>query len=540
VRVHVERLPNEPLELSPFARAVLAGGPDVPGLTIARAAGDIAPPEERFTPDERAELAATLEGRLAPLEPHVAVLDAVRSLSTPGASVVITGQQPGFLAAPLLSVYKALHAARLARSLAQAWERPVVPLFWNHGDDHDLAEVHHAHLVNENLDLKKIGLAGFSSGRRPIASIHLDEQEQRLGATRELLLQTLGSSPHAQEAVELFLPVDGDTLATAFTRAMTRLLGHLGLVVLEPNWVRADLSRALAAVVGRDPAARLAEGTEAVRRAGLEPTIDPEGAALVYRVDERGRHPLRAGGDGFRYDDEPGSRTSTELAAEIVEAPGDWSAGALLRPVVQDLALPVAAYVGGWAELGYQAQLLDLRRATDAPLTPLVPRLSCTLVEPEVTHALQKLELTVADVIASRGQLGSEPVEEAPVVTALGETGERAAEMLLAHKAELAELDRGLAQNLNRGAAQIRALVDKIRAKAARVHANRAGKGARHQRRVSGALAPRGSLQERVLGPLPYVARYGPQWVDALFEHVPAYDAGHRVVTFEAPGEADA
>ena len=54
---------------------------------------------------------------------------------------------------------KALQALRLARRLRQAWERPVVALFWNHADAHDIAEVHHTWLVNENLDLQRIGLA---------------------------------------------------------------------------------------------------------------------------------------------------------------------------------------------------------------------------------------------------------------------------------------------------------------------------------------------------------------------------------------------
>lgn len=530
MRFQVERLSAESLELSPFANSVLAGGPGVPGLTVVRGPSDLKPPEDRFAPDERVDLAETLESHLSALSPHVAVLDAVRSLRTPGASVVITGQQPGFLGSPLLSVYKALHTIRLARTLAQAWERPVVPLFWNHGDDHDVAEVHHAYVVNQNLDLQKLALAGFSSGRQPISRIHIDAEKQRLSATRELLLQTLGGAPHVETAVDQFLPRDGDSLATAFTRGLTQLLGHLGLVVLEPDWIRTELSRALATLVASDPGARLNEGTAAVRAAGLESTIDPEGAALVYRVDDQGRHPLRAGGDGFRYDHEPGSRTCAELAAEIVDAPANWSAGALLRPIAQDLALPAAAYVGGWAELGYQSQLVPLRRAVGAPLTPLVPRFSCTLVEPDVAGSLDKLELDVGGVIAMRGTFERTPTEEAPVVKALQETAERAVAMLLEHKAELAALDRGLGQNLSRSAGQIRSLIDKIREKAARVHANRTGKGARHERRVSAALMPRGSLQERVHGPIPYVARYGVEWVDALFEHIPPYDAGDHFV----------
>jgi bacillithiol biosynthesis cysteine-adding enzyme BshC len=533
--IRAEELPPEALSLSPFAQAVLAGRLDVPGLLVANEREPVPMPEDRFDVEERADLAERLEARLAPLEPPVAVLDSVRALRAPGAFAVVTGQQPGFLASPLYCLYKALRAVRLARSLAQAWECPVVPLFWNHADDHDVAEVHHAHLVNEHLDLQKVGLAGMSSGRRPLSRIPLSEEAQGLSALRELLLQMLARGEHAERAVELLLPRDGDTLPSAFTRAMTGMLGHLGLVLVEPDWIRQDLSRALASIVTQDVAAHLAEGTERVRASGLEPTIDPESAALVYRVDDQGRHALRAGGDGFRYDGEPGSRTGAELAAEIVDAPESWSAGALLRPIAQDLALPVCAYVGGWAELGYQAQLPPLREACGAPTTPLVPRFSCTLLEPEVVTSLGKLEVDAAAVLAAGEDFEADHGQEPEVLAKLDRAAEEAAEKLLELRAELSELDRGLAQNLNRSAGQLKESVRKLRMKASRVHANKSGKGRRHERRAVTALAPRGELQERVLGPLPFLASYGLELVDALFEHVGPYDARHVLATIEVP-----
>ncbi len=538
--LHIQRLAADVLPLSPFASAALgAEGPSSPdpreleGLILPRGIEDIPRPEDRFDPEERGLLAATLEERLAPLAPPVAVLDSVRALARAGAACVVTGQQPGFLCSPLLSLYKGLHAVRLARSLTQAFECPVVPIFWNHGDDHDVAEVHHANLINENLDLKKVALAGLSSGRQPLSALAMDEQAQRLGATRELLVQTLRRNDEGGGVVDLFMPRHGETLVAAFTRTMLELLGPFGLVVLEPDWIRPDLSRALAQVVTHDPAGKLAEGAAAMRALGLEPTIDPEGAALVYRVDASGRQALRAGGDGFRYDGEPGSRRGSELAAEIVADPAAWSAGALLRPIAQDLCLPIAAYVGGWAELGYQSQLLPLRRAVAAPLTPLVARASCTLVEPEVAASLKKLETDVEATLRARGVFEQQETPEPEVIADLRRTGEAAARMLLDHKAALAELDKGLATNLARGAGQIRGLVDKLRDKAVRVHQNRTGKGRRHERRVSNSLMPREQPQERVLGPLPFVARHGTEWIGELLEHIAPVDHRHLVATFE-------
>src|SRR5688572_31842028 len=113
------------------------------GFLLASGIEDVPVLDDRWEPDERIQLAGELRDELRRHEPPVAVLDSLSALSAAGTACVVMGQQPGLLGGPLYSLYKALHAVRLARSLSQRWERPVVPIFWNHGDDHDIAEVHH-------------------------------------------------------------------------------------------------------------------------------------------------------------------------------------------------------------------------------------------------------------------------------------------------------------------------------------------------------------------------------------------------------------
>lgn len=545
-----------------LAAAALAGGLDLPGLRIARQAADIEPPfgadEDRLDAGDRRALSSRLEGCLATLRPHVAVLDAIRSLGEPGALAVVTGQQPGLFASPLLSLYKALQALRVARELRARWKRPVVAIFWNHSDDHDIAEVHHAHFLNENLDLQRVGLAGMSSGRMPIGRIHLDEDRQNLAALRAVLEQSLvqrgeddATNTRSRRALETFIPRHGETLAQTFTRAMTSLLGHQGLIVIEPDWIRERLSRALAHVIESDPVRALAAGADEVRRAGFEPAIDPASAALVYRLDERGRLALRAGGEGFRFDGEAGSRTGSELVAEIVQDLEAWSPGALLRPLAQDLCLPVAAYVGGPGELAYHAQLGALRRASGTPMTPFVPRRSCTLVTQETEQSLQRLELDVEHVLSgglgapdAPGTSGAPGASDLPAVLHdLHQAGERAAATLLEQRAALSAFDRSLGKNLSRTVSQVRSMIEKLVSKGERIHQNSSGKGRRHVRRLENTLLPKGLPQERVLGPLPFVARFGSDWIDGLFEALDPFDRTHLVVRFlEAPsgdGPAD-
>ena len=399
--------------------------------------------------------------------------------------------------------------------------------------------MHHSFLANENLDVRKVALAGLSSGRQPISRVVLGEDRNKLAATRALLEQMLGGKPHASDAIDLCMPREGETLATAFTRAMIKLLGPLGLVVVEPDWIREDLSRALAQVVGSSTLANLERGSAGLREADLEPLIDPATAALVFHVEQSGRRALRPGGEGFRFADEPGSRTGAELASEIVAAPDAYSSGALLRPIVQDLCLPTAAYVGGWAEIEYHAQLLPLRRAVEAPLTPLVPRMSCTLVEPEVQRSLEVLGVDARRALETRGEfeVSDDESDRPAVLDELERVAREASESLTALKPGLAELDRGLAQNAARGARQVRDLIEKLRAKAERVHANSqwARDGDTQDAGCRACSLPRGLLAGARAGPAAVHGRPPRQraWVDALYEEWPALSSEHLAIHLE-------
>ena len=525
------------LGLPEWAARALAERPrpaHLAGLELPRDVESFPRPDERLEAEERAELAATLEAELAQHQPHVAVLESVRALRARGAFVVVAGQQPALIGGPLYDLYKALHVVALARRLSQRWEAPVVPLFWNHADDHDIQEVHHLWIQNPNLDLRKVGLAGMSSGRTLLSRMVFDETRHQLGTLSELLRQNLWEGPEQARALELFVPRDGESFSGAFTRTLLALTGHLGLVVLEPQWIRPSLSRALAQLVSRELEPALTAGADGVRAQGRVPAIEPREAALVFRHEEGKRHALRLADGLYRFDGESGARTAAELAAEIVQQPLDWSAGALLRPLVQDLVLPVAAYVGGWGELAYHAQLGPLRSAVDAPHTPFVPRVSATLVDGGSRESLAKLGLEVRDVLLARGKIEPEVSASASpaVATELRAFARRAASELVALREDVAVLDRGLAEQVKRTAGQIEDLIGKLAAKLERVQANSSGSGRRHYRRLTNGLYPNELPQERVRGTLEFVARYGTGWIDELLAGIDPLPTEHLVATF--------
>jgi uncharacterized protein YllA (UPF0747 family) len=208
---------------------------------------------------------------------------------------------------------------------------------------------------------------------------------------------------------------------------------------------------------------------------------------------------------------------------------------------VQDLVLPVCAYVGGFGELAYHIELGDLRDTCSAPRTTFVPRISATLVDPECRLALKRLEVDVATILRARGAFtadaGATPTPA--VLLRMKEIARRASKDLAALKAELAELDPGLAAQLKRTGDQIEELVAKLIEKGERVHQNKSGKGRRHERRANNVLFPRQLPQERVLGPLTFVARFGEDWVHELCDEMEPLAPEHLIVNLAADIEVE-
>jgi uncharacterized protein YllA (UPF0747 family) len=307
------------------------------------------------------------------------------------------------------------------------------------------------------------------------------------------------------------------------------------LIVFEPHMLRTPLSRALAGALGTPWREPLRARSEALRAADLGPAIEPEGAALLFRLQDGNKRALRWSGDSeeLAFDDEPGSRTSAELAAEVLDAPDEFIAGALIRPLLQDAVLPTAAYVGGWGELAYHLQLTELRRRVGVPVPPFVPRVSATLVTPEARHSLQQLEADLADVLRAAGSYAVE-VEEADappeVVARLLELAERAKRDLGELRGELRALDPSLVGQAKKAGEQVAKALERLAQKAERVGSAQSGRGKRHLRRVNHGLVPRGLPQERVRGALEIAARFGTDWIARWIEQIDPLPTEHVVL----------
>jgi bacillithiol biosynthesis cysteine-adding enzyme BshC len=332
-------------------------------------------------------------------------------LFAPRALCVTTGQQPGLFLGPLFTVYKAMSAVALAARLEHLLGRPVVPVFWVAGDDHDHAEACQTHLLTTTYDVLRLALP-----ERPPQAPLTPMYRERLGPTIADLVETARRAAPPSEFRDDVLGWIGRhytpeaDVAGAFAGALAELLGPFGLVVFRPTHAAAKtamrplLLEALAQAGHLDRA--LAVRAEELRaRGAAAPIATGDGATTIMVEGAAGRDRLLFRDGTFQTRRSAQQFTLDELRVLADRAPERFSPNVLLRPVVEAALLPTLAYLGGAGELAYLPQAAPLYDALGVPPQVPAPRWSGTVVEARVRKVLEKYALQPSDLQPPEGPL---------------------------------------------------------------------------------------------------------------------------------------
>lgn len=475
-----------------------------------------------------------------------ATMNAVERLGGANARVVVAGQQPGLLAGPLYTLYKALGAAARARELAAAHpDLDFIPVFWVASEDHDFEEIRSA--VWPAAGGATGGIALDPSLHRPgamVGPIRFEGFADRLAAEVE-------SSTHPTEfrpgVIELLRRVfaDGRSVEDAFCTLLLALTRGRGLVIVSPlmSWVRRraiPVMRREIELAGGSTAAILARSEELEREGYPAPMHRRPGAVNLFRIDKEGRRETVAtDGDTFvirpASDEAESRRTRGEMLDEIERDPASWSFNVVTRPVVQDSILPTVAQLVGPGEAAYLAQVeAAYPLFCVAPATRL-PRPGGVLLTGPVERALAKCGVSAEEALANGGE------GLMKTLLARGDDGEAIrslAEIRARHEAELRSALRAYDAS-----APVQSALDKLFQSAAKGYANvesrilaeserRSSDLRAAADRIEAWLRPQGRPQERVFNPVvPFMIQYGPDWPGRLEEMIAAAPgAAARVV----------
>src|SRR3990172_6803376 len=204
-----------------------------------------------------------------------------------GALCVTTGQQPGLFTGPLFTLHKALTTVALAREATVSLGHAVVPVFWVAGDDHDFAEGNQAHVLTASNDVEHLVLRERDASA-PLTPLYREPVGDDIARLLDVLRVKLPETEFRSgvlEWLERHYRPDTD-LASAFARAVSDLLGPLGLVVFQPTHPAAKramapwLLRVLEAAAALNDA--LVATAEDLQRAGRPaPVTVGDGATMV-------------------------------------------------------------------------------------------------------------------------------------------------------------------------------------------------------------------------------------------------------------------
>lgn len=457
---------------------------------------------------------------------HGRAMANLERLFSPGALAVTSGQQPGLLTGPLYTAYKALTAAALARELETRLQRAVVPVFWVAGDDHDFAEANHCYLLTQGNEIERLALREREQTapltplyREPVGDTITDVLASVARATPDTEFRA-----HALGWAERHYRPDTN-LADAFANALAELLGEFGVVVFRPThpaaktamapWLLAALERA-----GELDAALAERARELLESRRAAPVPVGDGASPVMLEGSLGRDRLMLDGAAFTTRRSGERYSLRDLSQLAVHEPERFSPNVLARPVMEAVLLPTLAYVAGPAELAYLPQCTPMYRALGVrPQVPL-PRWSGFAIEPRVAKVLEKYRIQPVDLDQPEGQLEAALVQsEMPPAAAqavqvlrrtLDEEYDRLTEAAVGIDPTLKKPVQSAKHQSLTGVAEIeKRLVGHLKQQN-EILVSQVAK-ARHN------LFPLGQPQERVLTALPYLVRYGPEFLRGAY-----------------------
>jgi bacillithiol biosynthesis cysteine-adding enzyme BshC len=477
-------------------------------------------------------IAAQQEQRGAPR----AARDAAARLADPATRVIITGQQAGAFGGPFFTLLKALTAMKLAAQVSRDHRVAVVPVFWIDAEDHDWPEVSGCTVLDAEMAPRTVRLADLpGAGDLPIARLTLTAE---ITSALDALAAALPDSEFKDDILtklrQAYAP--GAGMAMAFGRWLEDVLGPHGLVVFDSSDPAAKpmVSGVFVQEVSQPGnTARIAvrAGEALVAKGYHAQAMLADGTVSLFHLNAK-RESIRVDANQAYIGDREVSLP--DLVAEATNHPEHFSPNVLLRPLVQDTIFPTICYVAGPNELAYLGQLKEIYSHFGIPMPLMYQRATATLVDSATLRFLTKYDLPLTalraqDEAALNQLLQSQlpPTVEQSLTAVAAAIEERMGAVGAAVPQIDATLEGAVKSTLGKLQHEVQALHNKVIQAAKR----RDDTLRRQFQRAQALTFPQGHPQEREVGFVWFLNRYGPALVDRLLEELPLEMGHHWVLT---------
>jgi bacillithiol biosynthesis cysteine-adding enzyme BshC len=403
-------------------------------------------------------------------------------------------------------------------------------------EDHDWDEVKRCSVLDQDAALRTVGLDDPPGANvSPVARVQLDASvADAIAGLRDTLPATEFTEQLLEDLRQAYAP--GTGMAEAFGRWLEGVLGPRGLVVYDASDPDAKplVSGLFAHEIehaGETSQLAAAAGA-ALEERGYHAQVTPQddNVALFHLTDRR--EPIKRQGDAFLV----GERTETEAALleQVRSAPERFSPNVMLRPLVQDTLFPTVCYVAGPSELAYLGQLRRVYASFGIPMPLVYQRATATILDSNAMRFLTRYDLPF-EALRAQDESALNALLEAqlpPSVEASLQDAMRAVEERMGAVArEVPQIDATLEGAARSTLGRMQDDLKKLQGKIIQA-AKRRDETLRRQYHHARAQAfPGGHSQERQVGMIHFLNKFGLALVERLAEDLPLEMGTHSVLT---------
>lgn len=455
--------------------------------------------------------------------------------------VVIGGQQAGLLTGPLYSINKLISIVRLAKEQEAKLQRPVIPVFWIAGEDHDLDEINHIYTTKQT-SIHKHRLHSEINNKTSISHLKIDQEKAQ--AWLQTAFSDLRETDYTKELFQEVLDSlqASDSYVDFFARLIFKLFPDEGIVLIDS--ADAQIRRLESAFFEqlitnqKAIATSVYEAEQALQQAGysIPLGLESDDTHLFYHDTYNERILLKREDDAWIGKNGEVELTTEEMIALAKNNPDRLSNNVVTRPLAQEFLFPTLAFVGGDGEISYWATLRQAFHQVGYHMPPVVPRMSFTYQTNRATKLLKLRVLEASKVI----EHGLDDIRmnwlmnqtTPPIEQLFQEVYDKISEIHTPLHSVAKEISVDLEAEAVKNLDYIKSNVNYLQRKVEQRLTNQYDQQLSQFDELSNILKPNGVLQERIWSPLPFVNEYGVDFLRTLLQDSSlSIEEAHYVVT---------
>jgi bacillithiol synthase len=481
--------------------------------------------EKQHQKIDRKVLVQVLREQYSLVDTDASITKIIDSLLSDRTFTVCTAHQPNLFSGPLYFIYKILHVIKICHHLKNEFpENDFVPVFYMGCEDADLDELNHFTVAGKRYvwETNQSGAVGRMFIDKNILRL-IDELQNQIG---------IGS--YGNEIISVLKDCfkEGDTIQNATFNFIHSLFASYGLLVLIPD--HSELKKQMILVFKDDllknKPSEIVETTCKKLSENYPVQAHPREINLFYLKDDI-RERIEKKGSKYHVINTDIQFSEDEIKIELEKHPERFSPNVILRGLFQETILPNIAFIGGGGELAYWLQLKDLFKAYTINFPVLFLRNSFLLIDQKWQQKIDKLHLDIPSLFLPEDDIMKLIVQKTSGKK-ISLNGEFENVSLLYDQVinQANEIDPTLAEHATAIKTKSINLLKTLEKKMLRSEKRKFADQRRQIQQIKSALFPDNSLQERVENFNGYYAKWGKDFIDALYESSPVVDAEFTIL----------